>query len=261
MARKIVVTSGKGGVGKSTFTANLGLRLAQRGLRVCMIDLDLGLNNLDVIMDVENKVIFDIVDAVEGKCRIKQALVQDPYCNSLYLLPGSRNVAKGVVSGQNVKVLINKISQIFDYILIDCPAGVGNGFHRAVSAAEEAVVVMTPNLPSVRDTKKTVALLKSYDLISVKGVVNRLRGDMVMSGDMMDAFEIFSLLDVEPLGIVPEDDFLSFTGPVRPQNTPSDTAFEMIATNLHEGKKDMYDCVSRYSGFFGNIRRKIKRRA
>ena len=238
MARRIVVTSGKGGVGKTTFTANLGARLAARGLRVCLLDLDLGLNNLDVIMGLENKVMFDIVDVVEGRCRLKQALVQDAFCNSLYLLPSCKNISKGMISGQNVKLITDRMSRIFDYILIDCPAGIGTGFHRAVSAADEAIVVLT-----------------------VRTVVNRLRGDLVTSGEMMDAFEIFAMLDAEPLGIIPDDDFLSFRLPSDGRGTLSDTAFEIIATNLHEGKDDMYDCVSRYTGFFGNIRRKIKRRA
>lgn len=262
MARRIVITSGKGGVGKTTFTANLGVRLAKRGLRVCIMDLDLGLNNLDVILGVENKVIFDIVDVVDGKCRLKQALIQDKYCNSLYLLPSCKSYEKGMISGQNVKLIVDRLSRIFDYVLIDCPAGIGTGFHRAVSAADEAIVVMTPTLTSVRDAKKAVSLLESYDLISITGVVNRLRGDMVMSGEMMDAFEIFTMLDIQPLGIIPDDDGLSFRLPSECDGgMPSDTAFEMIATNLHEGADDMYDCVSRYTGFFGNIRRKIKRRA
>ena len=179
MARRIVVTSGKGGVGKTTFTANLGARLAARGLRVCLLDLDLGLNNLDVIMGLENKVMFDIVDVVEGRCRLKQALVQDAFCNSLYLLPSCKNISKGMISGQNVKLITDRMSRIFDYILIDCPAGIGTGFHRAVSAADEAIVVLTPTLTSVRDAKKTVDLLESYDLMSVRTVVNRLRGDLV----------------------------------------------------------------------------------
>lgn len=262
MARRIVVTSGKGGVGKTTFTANLGARLANRGLRVCLMDLDLGLNNLDVIMGVENKVMFDIVDVAEGRCRLKQALVQDTFCNSLYLLPSCKSASKGTVSGQSVKLITERMNGIFDYILLDCPAGIGAGFHRAVSAADEAIVVLTPTLTSVRDAKKAVTLLESYDLISIQAVVNRLRGDLVTDGEMMDAFEIFSMLDVRPLGIIPDDDLLAFRLPSEGgKDMPSDTAFEMIATNLHEGKDDMYDCVSKYTGFFGNIRRKIKRRA
>ena len=261
MARRIVVTSGKGGVGKTTFTANLGARLAARGLRVCLLDLDLGLNNLDVIMGLENKVMFDIVDVVEGRSVDHGGRGKVDLYNSLYLLPSCKNISKGMISGQNVKLITDRMSRIFDYILIDCPAGIGTGFHRAVSAADEAIVVLTPTLTSVRDAKKTVDLLESYDLMSVRTVVNRLRGDLVTSGEMMDAFEIFAMLDAEPLGIIPDDDFLSFRLPSDGKGTLSDTAFEIIATNLHEGKDDMYDCVSRYTGFFGNIRRKIKRRA
>ena len=262
MARKIVVTSGKGGVGKTTVTANIASRLAKRGLRVCVIDLDLGLNNLDVIMGVENKVIFDIVDVVEGRCRLKQALVQDVFCNSLYLLPGCKNIEKVNISGQNVKVVVERLSGIFDYVFVDCPAGIGTGFHRAVSAVDEAIVVVTPTITSVRDAKKVVNLLQNYDLLSTKIVANRLRGDMVVGGEMMDAFEVFSLLGSKPLGIIPDDDHLSFRYPGEyDKDMVSDVAFEMIATNLHEGTDYMFDCISKYTGFLGNIRRKIKRKA
>ena len=262
MARKIVVTSGKGGVGKTTFTANLASRLAKRGLRVCMLDLDLGLNNLDVIMGVENKVVFDIVDVVEGRCRLKQALVQDSFCNSLYLLPGCKNIQKANISGQNVKIITERLSSIFDYVFVDCPAGVGTGFHRAVSAVDEAIVVATPTMTSVRDAKKVVGLLQNYDLLSTKTVVNRMRGDMVVAGEMMDAFEVFSLLGASPLGIIPDDDYLSLRYPGEyDKDMTSDTAFEMIATNLHEGTDYMFDCISKYTCFFCNIRRKIKRKA
>ena len=262
MARRIVVTSGKGGVGKTTFTANVASRLARRGLRVCMIDLDLGLNNLDVIMGLENKVVFDVIDVVEGRCRLKQALVQDVFCNSLYLLPSCKNADKGQISGQNVKIIVDRLSSIFDYVFVDCPAGVGAGFHRAVSAVDEAIVIATPTITSVRDAKKVVSLLKNYDLLSIKSAVNRLRGDMVVGGEMMDAFEVFSLLGAKPLGIIPDDDDVAFRFPGECDNAlSSDTAFEMIATNLHEGTEYMFDCLSKYTGFFGNIRRKIKRRA
>jgi len=261
MARKIVVTSGKGGVGKTTFTANIAARLARRGLRVCMIDLDLGLNNLDVIMKAENKVLFDIVDVVKGRCRLKQALVQDSLCHSLYFLPSCRTAEKGDITGQNVKVVTDRMNCIFDYVFLDCPAGIGVGFHRALSAADEAIVVTTPTLASVRDAKKAKHIIDSYDLVSCKAVVNRLRGDMVLNGEMMDAFEVFAMLDLPPLGIIPDDDMLSFCSPTDvDKDMISDSAFEMIATNLHEGQEDMFDCISRYTGFFGNIRRKIKRR-
>ena len=262
MARRIVVTSGKGGVGKTTFTANIASKLAKRGLRVCMIDLDLGLNNLDVIMGLENKVVFDVVDVVEGRCRLKQALVQDVFCNSLYLLPSCKNADKGQISGQNVKIIVDRLSSIFDYVFVDCPAGIGAGFHRAVSAVDEAIVIATPTITSVRDAKKVVSLLKNYDLLSIKSVVNRLRGDMVVGGEMMDSFEVFSLLGARPLGIIPDDDNIPFRFPGECYNDlSSDTAFEMVVTNLHEGTEYMFDCLSKYTGFFGNIRRKIKRRA
>ena len=197
MARKIVITSGKGGVGKTTLTANLGIALASLGQRVCLIDIDFGLNNLDVVMGVENKVVYNIVDVLEGRCRIKQALVQHSNLKNLFVLPSGSNECGYRISGQSIKLLIESFSPLFDYIFFDCPAGIDIGFHRAVSCADEAIVVTTPSLTSLRDADKVISILNSYKLNKVGLVVNRARGDLIMSEKMLTPYDIQALLKIE----------------------------------------------------------------
>ncbi|MDD2445658.1 MAG: septum site-determining protein MinD, partial [Clostridia bacterium] len=151
MARKIVITSGKGGVGKTTICANLGVKLANLGFRVALVDVDIGLNNLDVVMGIENKIVFDLADVVSAKCRVKQALIQDDRYPTLYIMPSAQLDCKNIISGPQVKNVVDMLSSSFDYILIDCPAGVENGFHRAVFCANEALIVVTPHISSIRD--------------------------------------------------------------------------------------------------------------
>ncbi len=258
MARKIVITSGKGGVGKTTVTANLGLALASLGLRVLLVDIDIGLNNLDVVMGVENKVIYDIADVLEGRCRIKQALIQDDIKSNLYVLP-SGNLNGSSISGQNVKLLIESVSGLFDYVLIDCPAGIDVGFHRAVSCVDEAIIVTTSNMTSIRDADKVISILNSYKLSSIKLVLNRARGDLMLNEKLMSPFDVQELLKTELVGVLPEEDavFLSM-GNNLPSSSESKKAYKLLALNVHKGCKKIYNATKKYSGFFGSIRRGIK---
>lgn len=264
MARKIVITSGKGGVGKTTVTANLGARISAMGARVVLADLDLGLNNLDVVMGIENKVVYDIIDCIEGRCRIKQALIQpDRNYPSLYVLPSCHGYDRSSVTGQNIKIIIDKLSVVFDYILIDCPAGIENGFHRAVSVADEAIIVTTPHISSIRDAEKVIGILKSYELSAMNTLINRVRGDLVLSGDMLDVKTIFESLELPAAGIIPDDDSItvkSLYGGVLDISTGAADAFQILANNIVNGKHHIYDYKSLYSGFFGKIRRAIKRK-
>lgn len=253
MARKIVITGGKGGVGKTTVCANLGIALARRSKRVLLIDLDMGLNNLDVVMQVENKVVFDLVDVVENRCRPSQAFIQDAVEPTLYVMP-SCHLAKRQITAEQIKKVMCRLEDEFEYILIDCPAGIDSGFRRAVACADEAIVVVTPHLSSVRDADKTVAELVGDTLVSV--VVNRVRGDLVASGEMLSAFEVFSLLGQSALGVLPENDDVNCN--VRKDGSQ---AFDMLANNLDTGKCEMYDCVTPYKGVFGRLKRKLKRNA
>ncbi len=260
MARKIVITSGKGGVGKTTVAVNLGASLADMGLRVALIDVDFGLNNVDVVMGVENKVVYDLVDVVVGRCRLKQALVQNEKRKNLYVLPSGTENNANMVTGQNVKLVIENMNVMFDYIFIDSPAGIDVGFHRAVSCADEAIVVATPNLTSLRDADKVVSILKSYKLNGVGLVVNRARGDLMLSDKMMMPSDIQKLLKTELIGVLPEEDvvFLS-SGYGLPSKSDSAKAYKLLAQNLHKNTRKIYDATGKYLGFFGSIRRNIKR--
>ena len=259
MARKIVVTSGKGGVGKTTVTANLGRALAGLGLRVALIDVDFGLNNLDVVMGVEGRVMYDMVDLYEGRCRIKQALVQCDDRKNLYVLPSGNAGLSPSISGQIIKDIVDNISVLFDYILIDCPAGIDVGFHRAVSSADEALLVVTPNIPSLRDADKVVSILKSYKLNSVCLVINRARGDLMLEEKMMMPKDIGDLLKTDVVGVLPEEDdvFLS-VGYSLKSKSDSSKAYRLLANNLHNGNRKIFDVIKKYNGFFGSIRRSLK---
>ncbi len=253
MARKIVVTSGKGGAGKTTLCANLGLALARLSQRVLLMDMDIGLNNLDVVMRVEDKVVFDFIDVVENRCRPSQALIQDENEPTLYIMP-SCHLAKRQITADAVKKVLNRLSEGFDYILLDCPAGIDIGFRRAVNCADEAIVVVTPHLSGVRDADKTITELQQH-FIGVSVVVNRVRGDLIAEGEMLSPFEVFSILGHTALGVIPENDDVNCNLNLHLSRQP----FDILANNLVTGSQDMYDCVSRYKGFFGRIKRRFKR--
>ncbi len=260
VARKIVVTSGKGGVGKTTVTANLGMALACLGVRVVLIDVDFGLNNLDVVMGVENKIVYDVMDILDGRCRVKQALVQDNEKKNLFILPSGNVASSSGITGQQVKLIIESLSPLFDYVLLDCPAGIDIGFHRAVSCADEAIVVATPSLTSLRDADKVITVLESYRLSCVSLVVNRARGDLIMSEKMMMPRDIQSLLKTDLIGVLPEEDAVFLTsGYSLPKRTESYRAYKMLASNIHKRTKKIFDVTNKYSGFFGSIRRSIKK--
>lgn len=260
MAEKIVITSGKGGVGKTTVTANLGIALSDKGFRVALIDIDFGLNNLDVVLGVENKVVYDICDVLEGRCRIKQALVQCSKRKNLFVLPSNSMDTASSVSGQNIKLIINGLDAVFDYILLDCPAGIDIGFHRAVSCADKAIVVTTPTLPSLRDADKVITILKSYKLKNVGLIINRARGDLIVSEKMMLPEDIKTILKTDLIGVLPEEDvvFLN-SGKKLPESSDSRKGYNILATNLHKGTNKMLNITKKYSGFFGGIRRRLKR--
>jgi septum site-determining protein MinD len=202
----IVVTSGKGGVGKTTTTANIGTALALSGKKICLIDTDIGLRNLDVVMGLENRIIYDLVDVVEGRCKLHQALIKDKRFECLYLLPAAQTKDKSAVQPDQMKTLVTELKQDYDYIIIDCPAGIEQGYKNAVSGADKAIVVTTPEISSVRDADRIIGLLEQEDIESPKLVVNRIRNHMMQSGDMLDVDEIVSILAIELLGIVADDD-------------------------------------------------------
>ncbi|MCL6456482.1 MAG: septum site-determining protein MinD [Gorillibacterium sp.] len=209
MGEAIVVTSGKGGVGKTTTSANLGTALALQGKKVCMVDTDIGLRNLDVVMGLENRIIYDLVDIVEGRCRVAQALIKDKRFDELYLLPAAQTKDKNSVTPADVRKIILELKNDFDFVIIDCPAGIEQGFRNAVAGADKAIVVTTPENAAVRDADRIIGLLeKEPQVASPKLVINRIRQNMVNRGEMLDIDEICQVLSIDLLGIVPDDEYV-----------------------------------------------------
>ncbi|OIJ10558.1 septum site-determining protein MinD [Anaerobacillus alkalilacustris] len=206
MGEAIVITSGKGGVGKTTTSANIGTALALSGKRVCLVDTDIGLRNLDVVMGLENRIIYDIVDVVEERCRLHQALIKDKRFECLMLLPAAQTKDKAAINPEQMKFMINELKEDYDYVIIDCPAGIEQGFKNAVAGADKAIVVTTPETSAVRDADRIIGLLEQIDIEPPKLVVNRIRSHMMKNGDMLDVDEIVSILAIELLGIVADDD-------------------------------------------------------
>ena len=202
----IVVTSGKGGVGKTTSTSNIAVALAKLGKKVVAVDADIGLRNLDVIMGLENRIVYNFVDVLEGACRLNQALVRDKRVDSLYLLPAAQTRTKDAVNQEQMIDLCNMLREEFEYILLDCPAGIEGGFKNAAAGADEALIVVTPEVPSVRDADRIIGMLESMGKSPIRLIVNRLRPDMVRGGDMLDVPDIIEILAIGLLGVVPEDD-------------------------------------------------------
>jgi septum site-determining protein MinD len=204
-ARKIVFTSGKGGVGKTTTTVNVGAALAKRGHRVILVDADIGLRNLDLVLGLEKRIVFDIVEVVEGRCQLRQALIKDKRFESLSILPAAQTRDKDAVTEEQMAGVIDELAGMADYVLIDCPAGIEGGFRNAVAGASEAVVVSTPEVSAIRDADRVIGKLAERKL-PLRLIVNRIRPDMVRSGDMLSVDDVCEILSAELLGIVPDDE-------------------------------------------------------
>ena len=208
MSEVIVITSGKGGVGKTTTTANVGTGLAQLNKKVVLIDTDIGLRNLDVVMGLENRIVYNLVDVVEGNCKIKQALIKDKKYPELYLLPSAQTRDKTSVSPEQMKKLTDELREEFDYILLDCPAGIEQGFKNAIAGADRAIVVTTPEVSAIRDADRIIGLLEANEVKKTELIVNRLRMDMVKRGDMMSVEDVCDILAIPLLGAVPDDEHI-----------------------------------------------------
>ena len=208
MGEVIVITSGKGGVGKTTTTANLGSSLAEAGKKVVLVDTDIGLRNLDVVMGLENRIVYDIVDVVEEKCKLRQALIKDKRFEELFLLPAAQTRDKSAINEEQMKELTKKLKEDFDYILIDCPAGIEQGFKNAIAGADRAIVVTTAEISAIRDADRIIGLLESSEIKNPELIVNRLRPNMVRKGEMMEVDDIVDLLSVDLIGVVPDDEYI-----------------------------------------------------
>lgn len=205
MGKAIVITSGKGGVGKTTTTANLGAALAQLGHSVVLIDADIGLRNLDVVMGLENRIVYHVVDAIKGKCTVQKALIKDRRMENLWLLPASQTDDKDSVTPEDMRSLVFELKSQYDFVLIDCPAGIEQGFKNAIAGADEAIVVATPEVSSIRDADRVVGLLAAAD-VPARLIVNRISPNLVKRGDMLSQADVIEILALEILGAVPLDD-------------------------------------------------------
>ena len=203
-SRVITITSGKGGVGKTTTTANLGTALAMQGKKVAVVDSDIGLRNLDAVMGLENRIVYDLVDVVEGQCRLRQALIKDKRLPELYLLPAAQTRDKNAVTSVQMEQLCQQLRREFDFVIIDSPAGIEQGFRNAIVGADEIIIVANPEMASVRDADRIIGLVEAAGKPEPRLILNRLRPEMVKRGDMMDVADVLEVLSIDLLGIVPE---------------------------------------------------------
>lgn len=206
MGEVIVITSGKGGVGKTTTVANIGTGLAMMGKKAVVVDTDIGLRNLDVVLGLENRIVYNLVDVINGSCRLKQALIHDRRHPELFLLPSAQTKDKSAVSPEQMIKLTEELREEFDYVLLDCPAGIEQGFKNAISGADRALVVTTPEVSAIRDADRIIGLLDEYHIQKKELIINRIRMDMVKRGDMMSVEDVTEILAIPLIGAIIDDE-------------------------------------------------------
>ena len=247
MSEVIVITSGKGGVGKTTTVANIGTGLAAIGKRVAVVDTDIGLRNLDVVMGLENRIVYNLVDVINGSCRLKQALIRDRRHSELYLLPSAQTKDKTAVSPEQMIKLTDDLREEFDYVLLDCPAGIEQGFKNAVAGADRALVVTTPEVSAIRDADRIIGLLESDGLRDIRLIINRLRPEMIARGDMMSVEVIGAILDDEQIVISTNQG-----EPLSGKNSQAEEEYRNICRRLM-GEDVPYITVRRKNGVFQRL--------
>lgn len=261
MTRIIVTTSGKGGVGKTTVTANLGMALARLGRSVALVDADFGLRNLDLLLGLENRVVYTAIEVVTGECRLEQALVKDKREPKLVLLPAAQNRNKEAMSPEQMKQLIEGLTKQYEYIIIDSPAGIEMGFKNAIAPAQEALIVTTPEIAAVRDADRVVGLLEAQGVKQIQLIVNRLRPVMVQANDMMSVQDVQELLAIGLIGVVPEDERVIISTnrgePLVLADDPSmaGRAFDNIARRLEGEKIEFLDLHPVQESFLSRLRK------
>lgn len=253
-ATVITITSGKGGVGKTTTTANLSAALAAQGKKVVAIDADIGLRNLDVVMGLENRIVYDLVDVVEGTCRLRQAMIRDKRLDNLYMIPAAQSRDKTAVTPGDMVELTNQMRSDFDYILIDSPAGIEQGFKNALAPADRVLIVTTPEVSAVRDADRIIGLIEAAEKGPGDLVLNRLRHDMVKRGDMLATEDVIDILAINLLGVVPDDEsIIVSTNQGRPvvieNGSVAARAFNNIALRLSGHNVPLIDLTEEQSIF------------
>ena len=236
-SRVITITSGRGGVGKTTTTANLGTALAMQGNKVAVVDSDIGLRNLDAVLGLENRIVYDLVDVVEGQCHLRQALIKDKRLPDLYLLPDAQTRDKNAINSTQMEQLCEQLRKDFDFVLIDSPAGIEQGFRNAIVGADEIIIVANPEMASVRDADRIIGLVEAAGKPEPRLILNRLRSEMVKRGDMMDVSDVLEVLGIDLVGIVPED--------------------EMIIVAINKGEPIVYEKRSRAGSAYLNAAQRI----
>ncbi len=261
MGEVIVITSGKGGVGKTTTTANIGVGLAKLNKKVVVIDTDLGLRNLDVVMGLENRIVYNLVDVIEGNCRMKQALIKDKRYENLYLLPSAQTKDKTAVSPEQVRKLTEELAEEYDYILLDCPAGIEQGFQNAIAGAGRAIIVTTPEVSAIRDADRIIGLLEKYGIKKLDLIINRIRMSMVKRGDMMSVEDVGEILSINLLGAIPDDEQIVIATnqgePVVGTDSLSGKAFCNICKRI-TGEEIPFLNLDTNNGFFGKLSNMFK---
>lgn len=258
----IVVTSGKGGVGKTTTSANIGTGLAMLGNSVVVVDADIGLRNLDVVMGLENRIVYDIVDVVDKNCRLKQALIRDKRQEKLFLLPAAQTKDKSAINPEQMLQLVNDLKKEFDFIIMDSPAGIEQGFQNSIAGADLALIVTTPEISAVRDADRVIGILESKGIHEPKLIINRIRHDMVKRGDMMNIDDIIDILAIDLLGIVPDDEAIVVsTNKGEPvvinENALSAKAFRNITRRLSGDEVELLNLDIDEEGKFSKIMKLI----
>ena len=259
MSKTIVITSGKGGVGKTTVSAFLGAKLAQHGKRTVICDLDFGLNNLDIVMGCEKQVQYDLSDVLEGRCRATQALVESKSVKNLFMISSEHTTVGKNINAHRLNELFEGLQGAFDYILLDCPAGIDIGFHRAISCSQEALVVTTASLSALRDADKVLSVLRSYVQDKIGLVINLARGDLMVEGECLTIEQMQSLLRTKVVGVIPQDDLiLRSKNCYLPESSSAGEAFKKLSESILSNKIKLYDPMQKYIGFWGSIKRGLK---
>jgi septum site-determining protein MinD len=258
--RVIVITSGKGGVGKTTASANIGVALASTGASVALVDMDIGLRNLDILMGLENRVVYNLVDVVEERCKLRQALVKDKRIPNLSLLPAAQTRDKTAVNSDQMKKLCEELGSLFEFVIVDSPAGIESGFQNAVAGASEAIVITTPEMSAVRDADRIIGLLEARkdEISEYRLVINRIRPQMVRNSDMMSVEDVLEILSVKLLGVVPEDEeIITSTNRGEPvsgtDNSRSGLAFRNIARRIRGEEVPYMDLDVQETGWINRI--------